>query len=148
MRQELEEAHQHEQQALERASAEAPSIFGHFVFRVMTGSMEPSIPEDSLIVVRRTEPSEIRTDDIISYYSSDPELNGSVNTHRVVSVEQHEEGTVFWIKGDANVLQDRYPATEKEVLGKVIFISYPLGIAVNFLSTPADLYFSLYFRCW
>lgn len=117
-------------------SGEAPNILGHYVFRVMTGSMEPAVPTDSLIVVRETELSEIQPDDIISYYSEDPQLNGSVNTHRVVSVEHQGENYVFTTKGDANALPDQYPANGKNVLGKVIFISHSLGTAVNFLSSP------------
>ena len=117
-------------------SGEAPNILGHYVFRVMTGSMEPAVPTDSLIVVRETELSQIQPDDIISYYSEDPQLNGSVNTHRVVSVEHQGENYVFTTKGDANALPDKYPASGKNVLGKVIFISHSLGTVVNFLSSP------------
>ena len=117
-------------------AGEAPNILGHYVFRVMTGSMEPAVPTDSLIVVQETELSQIQPDDIISYYSEDPQLNGSVNTHRVVSVEHQGENYIFNTKGDANALPDQYPASGKNVLGKVIFISHSLGTAVNFLSSP------------
>lgn len=117
-------------------SGEAPNILGHYVFRVMTGSMEPEIPTDSIIVVKETELSRIEPDDIISYYSDDPQLDGTVNTHRVVSVEQEGEEYIFTTKGDANALPDQYPAQGKKVLGKVVFISYSLGVVVNFLSSP------------
>ena len=117
-------------------SGEAPSILGHYVFRVMTGSMEPEIREDALILVQKTDLSEINPEDIISYYSTDPLLNGSVNTHRVVSVEQQGDSYVFATKGDANAMVDHYPALGENVLGKVIFVSYPLGVIVNFLSSP------------
>ena len=117
-------------------SGEAPNILGHYVFRVMTGSMEPEIPTDSIIVVKETELSRIEPDDIISYYSDDPQLDGTVNTHRVVSVEQEGEEYIFITKGDANALPDQYPAQGKKVRGKVVFISYSLGVVVNFLSSP------------
>ncbi len=115
----------------------APEILGHYVFRVMTGSMQPAVPEDSLILVRKTELSKIQPDDIISYYSTDPLLQGSVNTHRVVSVEQQGDSYIFITKGDANAIQDQYPAQGENVLGKVIYISHPLGMVVNFMSSPA-----------
>ena len=115
---------------------EAPSILGYSVFRVMTGSMEPELREDALIVVKKTDPSQIRTNDIISFYSTDPELNGAVNTHRVTEVEHLENDYQFTTKGDANALPDRYPAEGNRLLGKVIFVSYPLGIVVKFLSGP------------
>lgn len=117
-------------------SGEAPNILGHYVFRVMTGSMQPTVPEDALIVVRKTGLSEIEPEDIISYYSTDPLLDGSVNTHRVVAVERQGESYIFRTKGDANAVEDHYPALGENVLGKVVFISYPLGVVVNFLSSP------------
>ncbi|MDD6614912.1 MAG: signal peptidase I [Lachnospiraceae bacterium] len=113
-----------------------PDIFGYSALRVMTGSMEPGIRTDSLIVVKQTEPSMIRENDIISYYSTDPELKGAVNTHRVVSIEQEGNQYQFTTKGDANALPDRYPALGQNLVGKVIFTSYPLGMAVNCLSSP------------
>lgn len=115
---------------------DAPNIFGYSMFRVMTGSMEPTIPTDSLIVVRHAEPAEVRQGDVISYYSSDPELGGAINTHRVVSVECDEGKYQFTMKGDANTVDDQYPAMGDSLIGKVIFTSYPLGVAVNFISKP------------
>ena len=55
----------------------------------------------------------------------------------MVSVERQGEDYIFTTKGDANALSDYYPAAGGKVLGKVIFISHPLGAAVNFLSSPA-----------
>ena len=40
-------------------SSEAPNIFGYSVFRVLTGSMEPTIETNYLIVVKSTDTSEI-----------------------------------------------------------------------------------------
>lgn len=121
-------------------SGEAPEVFGYSVFRVLTGSMEPTIPEDALIIVKRMEPDGIEPGDVISYYSTDPELNGAVNTHRVVSVEQEEQQYQFVTKGDANAVADEYPAVGKNLLGKVVFVSYPLGAAVNFVSAPVGFF--------
>ena len=36
----------------------APEILGHYVFRVMTGSMQPAVPEDSLPPVSFSVPSD------------------------------------------------------------------------------------------
>lgn len=117
-------------------SGEAPNIFGYSAFRVLTGSMEPEIPQDSLVVTKKVDPSQIQPDDVISYYSTDPELKGAVNTHRVISVEQDGGSYQYTTRGDANALADEYPATEDKLVGKVVFVSYPLGVAVNFLSSP------------
>ncbi len=124
---------------------EAPSIFGYSMFRVMTGSMEPEIRADSLIVVKQEEPSSIRQGDIISYYSSDPQLGGAVNTHRVVSVECNADHYSYVTRGDANALPDQYPVAEESLLGKVIYVSYPLGVAVNIISQPVAFFLLILF---
>lgn len=117
-------------------SGEAPNVFGYSVFRVLTGSMEPAIETDSLILVRRIDPSEIKKDDIISFYSQDPSHGGAVNTHRVVSVEQDGELWYYTTKGDANQIADKYIVTSNDLIGKVIFTSHSLGLFVRLLANP------------
>lgn len=117
-------------------SGEAPNIFGYSVFRVLTGSMEPAIETDSLILVRRIDPSEIKKDDIISFYSQDPSHGGAVNTHRVVSAEQDGELWYYTTKGDANQVADKYIVTSNDLIGKVIFTSHALGLFVRLLANP------------
>lgn len=117
-------------------SGEAPSIMGYSVFRVMTGSMEPTIQTDSLIAVKKVEPSQVKEGDVISFYSQDPAHGGAVNTHRVVSVEQNGETWIYETKGDANQVVDQYPVSSEDLIGKVVFVSYPLGVAVHLLSNP------------
>lgn len=115
---------------------EAPSVMGYSLFRVMTGSMEPTIPIDSVIITHAVEPEEIEVGDVISYFSKDPALNGSVNTHRVMDITE-ENGTVFYqTRGDANNANDLYPPTAHEIIGKVVFSSYFLGKVVRLISNP------------
>ena len=110
---------------------EAPNILGYSLFRVMTGSMEPNIPTDSLIVVKRLQPSELREGDVISFYSRDPALRGEVNTHRIIEIKQDEGKYYFATKGDANNVEDRYITQEEDLIGKVIFTSKRLGKFVH-----------------
>lgn len=117
-------------------SGEAPNIFGYSVFRVLSGSMEPAIRTDSLVVVQRTEAENIREGDVISFYSRDPSLEGFVNTHRVVGVENSNGEITFTTRGDANQIADRYPVTSKDLIGKVVFVSLFLGKFVRLLSNP------------
>lgn len=117
-------------------SGDVPSVMGYSVFRVMTGSMEPAIPTNSIIVTREVDASEIEVGDVISYFSKDPTLNGAVNTHRVVGIYE-EEGTVYYqTRGDANNADDLYPPTADEVVGEVVFSSYALGVVVRLISNP------------
>ena len=115
---------------------EAPNIFGYSLFRVVTGSMEPEIPVDSLIIVKRVEASTLQVGDVISFYSRDPSLQGEVNTHRIVDKHEGEKGWIFTTKGDANNVADRYDTREEDLLGKVVFSSGFIGKLVRLLSNP------------
>lgn len=115
---------------------EAPNFFGFSMFRVMTGSMEPSIPTDSLIVVKRMSAKNLAEGDVITFYSRDPSLAGEPNTHRIVRFEEEDGKRIIITKGDANNIEDRYPTHEEDVIGKVIFSSIKLGKFIRLLSNP------------
>ena len=117
-------------------AGQVPQVLGYSVFRVMTGSMEPEIREDSLLVVQKTPPEDIAPGDIISFFSPDPMLEGAVNTHRVVRIEKENGRTQFITKGDANVIEDTYPTDASALVGRVVFQSYGLGKTVSLLSNP------------
>lgn len=117
-------------------AGQVPRVFGFSVFRVLTGSMEPEIPEGSLLVVRETDTDTIQVGDVISFFSPDPTLEGAVNTHRVVDIQTENGGKVFYTKGDANVLEDAYPVRAEMVVGKAVHVSTGWGKAVAVLSNP------------
>lgn len=117
-------------------AGQVPQVLGYSVFRVMTGSMEPEIREDSLLVVQKTPPEDIVPGDVISFFSPDPMLEGAVNTHRVVRVEKENGRIQFITKGDANVIEDTYPVDASALVGRVVFQSYGLGKAVSLLANP------------
>lgn len=117
-------------------AGQVPQVLGYSVFRVMTGSMEPEIREDSLLVVKKTPPEDIAPGDVISFFSPDPMLEGAVNTHRVVRIEKENGRIQFITKGDANVIEDTYPTDASALVGRVVFQSYGLGKTVSLLSNP------------
>jgi len=76
-------------------------------FTVLTSSMTPSYPAGTLVIVKPTDPQQIRIGDVITYQikSGQPE----VITHRVIQiVEPAKVGDTvkFITKGDANSLAD------------------------------------------
>lgn len=117
-------------------AGQVPQVLGYSVFRVMTGSMEPEIREDSLLVVKKTPPEDIAPGDVISFFSPDPMLEGAVNTHRVVRIERENGRIRFITKGDANVIEDTYPVDASALVGRAVFKSYALGKTVSLLSNP------------
>ena len=117
-------------------AGQVPQVLGYSVFRVMTGSMEPEIREDSLLLVKKTPPEDIAPGDVISFFSPDPMLEGAVNTHRVVRIEKENGRTQFITKGDANVIEDIYPTDASALVGRGVFQSYGLGKTVSLLANP------------
>lgn len=113
-----------------------PSIAGYTALRITTGSMEPTYGLDTLIVVKKTDPTEIKKGDVISFYSSDPALDGSVNTHRVVSVKKEENGYIYTTKGDANNTVDAYDVQSKYLIGRVQTSSVILGKISRLAANP------------
>ena len=84
-----------------------------------------------------------RVGDIITFHSTDESLDGSLNTHRIVSVETAEDGsTIYHTKGDANASEDADPVPAANVVGRVVFVSAGLGVVVSLLTNPL-LFFSL-----
>lgn len=117
-------------------SGDVPKIGGYSLMCVISGSMEPEIPVNSLVLVKEASPEEIRQGDVISFYSTDPVLDGAIVTHRVAEIISDDGGSEFKTKGDANGYVDEYTASGKDVIGKVVFISPGAGILVKLSANP------------
>ena len=89
-----------------------PALLGYETYNVTSGSMEPTIPEGSVIYVEHTEPSAIVEGDIIAFYK-----DGTVVTHRVT--DNRVVTGVFITKGDANEKEDISPVQYSELIGRV-----------------------------
>lgn len=115
---------------------DTPSIGGYMALRITTGSMAPTYEVDTLILVKKTDPADVKKGDIISFYSSDPALGGAVNTHRVVEVKKENGHYTYQTKGDGNNAVDPYEADSDYLLGTVIVSSLILGKIVRLVSNP------------
>lgn len=98
-----------------------PKVLGYQVYHVISGSMQPSIPINSVVYVEKKEAAEIQKGDIIAFYSVSD--SGAIITHRVVK-NQVVSGQ-FVTKGDANNKEDIVPVPYEYVIGKVV-LSIPL----------------------
>ena len=113
-------------------NGEQTYIMGYGFMRTLTGSMEPAIPVHSFIVVDTDNSQVYEVGDIITFHSSDDALEGSLNTHRIVAVEDAADGTpVYRTKGDANPVEDAAPVPAADVVGRVVFVSAGLGVVVS-----------------
>lgn len=113
-----------------------PSIGGYTALRITSGSMEPTYKLDTLIFVKKTDPSQIKKGDVISFYSTDPALDGAVNTHRVVSAKKDGNAYIYVTKGDGNNAVDAYDVQSKYLIGRVEGSSVILGKISRLAANP------------
>jgi len=111
------------------------SIVGIKFFTVITGSMIPIYNIGDIIVVKEVLPEEIKVDDDIVYKGEKGSYSNKMITHRVISIEQKEDGNYKIItKGVANRAKDP-EINQTQVYGKVIFkipiINFMLKIITN-----------------
>lgn len=99
-------------------------IFGYSIFKVTTGSMEPTIKKNDLIIVKETKG--FKVNDIVTYISGKDFI-----THRIVTVS----GSVIVTKGDANNAADD-KIKEEDIIGTVVSILPKMGIWQEIFSTP------------
>lgn len=99
-------------------------------FTVLTGSMQPTIPQGSIIYVQKN--STYDRGDIIAFENKAKQTV----THRVVEKIQKKDGVFYKTKGDANNTADQELVAEKEIVGKNIFSIPYVGKITIFLKTP------------
>ncbi len=105
--------------------------FGVGMGVIMTGSMEPNITTNDLIVVKNTE--DYQVDDVVVYQS-----NGSLVVHRIIEVD----GDKLITQGDANNVPDE-PIEIKQVKGEVVKVIGGVGNLIKFTKSPIGVFLIL-----
>ena len=99
-------------------------LFGYSFFKVTTGSMDPTIKENDIIIVSTNETYNVN--DIITYRD-----DANFITHRIITMD----GNTLITKGDANNATDQ-EVNKSDVIGKVVKIFSGLGIWQSIFTTP------------
>jgi len=111
------------------------NLGGFMMFRVVTGSMEPTIPVGALLVTKQVEIESVQLNDIICFRTQLSEIWGKIVTHRVVNIMEAEYGGVLLeTKGDANLVSDIYLVDQTNFVGKVIWHTGDGSILADILS--------------
>lgn len=111
------------------------NLGGMMMFRVVTGSMEPTIPVGALLVTKQVDIGTIQIDDIICFRTQASEIWGKIVTHRVVDIWQSETGALLLAtKGDANLVADGYLVDQMSLVGKVIWHTGNRSLLAGILS--------------
>ncbi len=101
-----------------------PMPFGFGMTVVLSGSMEPELSVDDLLIVTPADTYEVG--DVVVY-----QTQRTAVVHRIVSINGDEIIT----RGDANNTEDD-PITFSQIKGKVIFAIPLVGYVVNAIKSP------------
>ena len=112
--------------------SKVPSFCGYSVLIVATGSMESTIYDGDLILIKKTE--DYKIGDIITFAHPDETIP---TTHRIW--KYNEQTGEYSTRGDANNTFDTLPVTEEEIYGEVVCIMHGLGLFVGWLSEGGGL---------
>lgn len=108
--------------------AECPTIFGYSTAVIVSGSMEPALSVDDLIL-SHAQDSYVEGD-IITFHSG-----SSLTTHRIAEVT--EAGYIT--RGDANNAADLEVVPQDAVVGRVVGRVSHVGSVLAFLKTPLGM---------
>lgn len=117
-------------------------LVGLQVFSVLSGSMEPTYHVGSLIYVKKVDPFELESGDVITFMLDE----NTVATHRIVGVvpDENDASVIrFRTKGDANRAEDGTLVHYKNVIGTPIFSIPKLGYVANFIRHPPGTYIAI-----
>ncbi len=114
---------------------ETPSVFGIKIFCIISGSMEPNISINDLVIIKEVPQNEINSKDIISFT-----VNGETITHRIENISTDESGDlVYTTKGDANNIEDADTIKFEDIEGKYIGKIPKIGKIILVLKSKTTL---------
>ena len=113
-----------------------PRVMGYQIYHVVSGSMTPAIPKNSVVYVKDVEPETVEDGDVIAFQREE-----SVITHRVL--ENRFVVGEFVTKGDANTAEDLNPVPYDAYIGKVTLHIPALGGIMALLSSDVGKIYML-----
>jgi signal peptidase len=112
----------------------APRFLPYRAYTVLGGSMAPTIPRGSEVVLRPVRADRLRIGDVITFRK--PGGTGTLVTHRIVRIERSDGRRVFVTKGDANGLPDAWRVPAVGTGWRVAFSVPLLGYLPGALTLP------------
>ncbi len=102
---------------------------GFKFLNILTGSMTPTMPVNTVVVVKKIPINQVELGDVITFKMGDSNV-----THRVVEINNSGRNTVLYTQGDAAQNQgSRETVTEDNFVGVVVFHIPYLGVLLNLI---------------
>ncbi len=105
--------------ALQRFSNNNIAVGGLRIFNVATGSMVPVYNIGDIIIVKEVDTNTLQVGDPITYLGKEKDFANRVVTHRIIGIDETEEGKIFHTKGDAATEVDPEIRAD-QIYGKVV----------------------------
>ena len=95
-----------------------PGVLGYTPLIVLTDSMYPDIKSGDIIICKDIDPTDIKEEDVISFFDPEDKNHTAVVTHEVIEVIIDEDGNrYFRTKGTNNNAEDKASVPAADVLG-------------------------------
>lgn len=114
---------------------EPTSYFGYQPLTVLSNSMNPIFETGDMLFVKKADPANVKTGDIITFKES----GGNLITHRVVEVISNSGEISFATKGDNNNRMDEELVPAGNLLGKQSFFIPKAGYVVKSIQSPLGM---------
>ncbi len=118
------------------------SLFGYEGRIILSGSMEPTLRVNSLVILdTNANKDTLQIGDIVTF-NEDGFINGSTETitHRIIGIETYHDTIYYTLKGDA-IKNDTQYIPSSFVVGKVVADNYPLGCFLQFIDSKLGILF-------
>lgn len=118
-------------------------IMGYHLYTVATGSMAGVYDVNDVIVVKNCDTSKLKVGDDVAYIGNRGGLEDKLVTHRIIKIEDGENGRIFTTKGVSNQVDDP-SITSSQIVGKVAGI-LPVVTQLNHIIKSQVGFFCLIF---
>ena len=116
---------------------DVPTLGPFKIYIVLSDSMVPVMRENDAVIMRKTAPENLKTDDIIAFYAFESD---EVITHRIIGIDRTAESYEFSTQGDNNDTPDSFITPDSQVIGKYTLKIPQFG---RFIETTSENIFIL-----
>ncbi|SFL74481.1 Peptidase S24-like [Paenibacillus sp. 1_12] len=122
-----------------------PALFGWSYKIVLSDSMSPLIYKGDLVLIKPMQAEQAVNGDVL-LYQTESNGQGVFVLHRLIHSVNPQAGyaeALYYLKGDANELQDFHPVQSSQIQGKLVLKIPYAGILVTFVKNNAVVVFTV-----